>query len=43
MICRASSTASQEQLTDTEEGLMKELAEEQGKLSHTYDMMETSG
>lgn len=32
-----------ERLTDTEEGLMEELAEEQGKLNHTYDTMETSG
>lgn len=29
--------------SQTQEGLMRELAEEQGKLNHTYDTMETSG
>lgn len=36
-------TDCQEKVGDAEEGVMKELAVEQGKLNHTYDTMETGG
>lgn len=41
--CGESRTGCRERLGDAEEGLMRELAAEQGKLNHTYDTMETSG